>query len=502
MAILDVIKFEGDSTSFIWKHPAEDFNTASQLIVHESQEAVFFRDGQALDTFGPGRYTLETQNIPVLNRLVNLPTGGVSAFHCEVYFINKTVQMALRWGTDSRVRFLDPLTGVPLEIGACGEMNLQVQDGRKLLVKLVGATSGIAWSQQGQDGFVKSLKDSFWPLISTSVKANLSQAIKARNIDLLEIDEHLQDLSSELGARVATGFEEYGLAVPQFYVTSVMLPEDDPNFRHIRDIHAAELAKRLAQVEAEVKKTQVQAHKDVQLTEAAAQAEVTAAQRAATLEQQVTDTEVARYEAARQVIAAQAQAEAAKATGMAEAEVMRAQGYNQKDVLQAEVQKAYAAGIGQMGSGDGGSGGGITTDLLGLGVGLSAMGAMMPQLNNIMQGLGGQPANPQVAGTVGFGQTAAASMSAQGQAAAPSEGSACAACGAALPEGAKFCPVCGEKVTPAVPQGMMVCPACGKQTPAGKFCMECGSPLVRACPACGAQVAPGAKFCPECGQKL
>lgn len=137
MALIDVIKCEGEDSSLIWRHPAQDFNTSSQLIVHESQEAVLFRDGMALDTFGPGRYTLETQNIPVLNKLVNLPTGGESAFHCEVYFINKTVQMALRWGTDARVRFLDPLTGVPLEIGAYGEMNLQVSDGRRLLEKLV-----------------------------------------------------------------------------------------------------------------------------------------------------------------------------------------------------------------------------------------------------------------------------------------------------------------------------------------------------------------------------
>ena len=59
--IADIIKYEGDNSTFIWKHPIEDFNYGSQLIVHESQEAIFFRDGHALDLFGPGRYTLETQ---------------------------------------------------------------------------------------------------------------------------------------------------------------------------------------------------------------------------------------------------------------------------------------------------------------------------------------------------------------------------------------------------------------------------------------------------------
>ena len=67
--IADIIKYEGDNSTFIWKHECEDFNSMTQLIVHESQEAIFFMNGQALDLFGPGRHTLETQNIPLLGRL-------------------------------------------------------------------------------------------------------------------------------------------------------------------------------------------------------------------------------------------------------------------------------------------------------------------------------------------------------------------------------------------------------------------------------------------------
>ena len=74
--IADIIKYEGDNSTFIWKHPCEDFNTTTQLIVHESQEAIFFMNGQALDLFGPGRHTLETQNIPLLKKLqIFLPMG-------------------------------------------------------------------------------------------------------------------------------------------------------------------------------------------------------------------------------------------------------------------------------------------------------------------------------------------------------------------------------------------------------------------------------------------
>ena len=83
MKILDVIKCEQDNALLVWKHPAEDFNTASTLIVHESQEAVFFKNGQVADVFPAGRYVLKTENIPVLRRIMNLPTGGEKLLHVQ-----------------------------------------------------------------------------------------------------------------------------------------------------------------------------------------------------------------------------------------------------------------------------------------------------------------------------------------------------------------------------------------------------------------------------------
>lgn len=68
MELASIIKYEGDNSTFIWKHPCEDFNTTTQLIVHESQEAVFYMNGQILDRFEAGRYTLQTQNIPLIGK--------------------------------------------------------------------------------------------------------------------------------------------------------------------------------------------------------------------------------------------------------------------------------------------------------------------------------------------------------------------------------------------------------------------------------------------------
>ena len=463
--IADIIKYEGDNSTFIWKHPSEDFNSLTQLIVHESQEAVFFMNGQALDLFGPGRHTLEAQNIPLVGKFLNRTTGGDTPFHCEVYFINKTVQMAVKWGTDSRVRFLDPNFGIPLEIGACGEMNLAVADSRKLLLKLVGTMSGIAWGENGV-GFTKSIQSAFRPLISTAVKSHLSNAIKANNINILEIDENLEMLSETMRQSIIGGFEEYGLTIPQFYVTNVALPESDPNFKKMKELHAFSFQTRMIQAEALVRTAQ-----------ADAEAEVTAARRKIEMERQFTETEVAKREAERELIKAQAEAQAAKMAGFAEAEIMAAKGYNQKDVIQAEVQKAYAEGIGNMTIN---GGGGAAGDMIGLGVGMAAASAVAPQLSEMFKGF----------------QTPVAT-------ATPVETEAkCAKCGAALPANAKFCLECGEKVAPKLPDNMILCPQCGNTVVKGKFCPECGHKFIPICPQCGKETVPGAKFCLECGQKL
>lgn len=484
MALSELIKYEGDNSTFIWKYPHEDFNNMTELIVHESQEAIFFANGQAADTFGPGRYKLDAENIPILTKLINM-VAGVSVFHCEVYFINKTVQMAVKWGTDSKVRFVEPTLGVPVELGASGEMNLAISDGRKMLIKLVGTMKGIAWGDSGA-GFTKSLQTSFRPLISTAVKSNLSAVIKQQNIDIVEVDEHLMELSEALRAKIVPGFEEYGLTIPQFYLNNIVLPESDPNFRRLRELHTVTLQKRMAAAEAEVRSSQAESRATYMTAEAEAEARIKAAQRGTILEGQTTETEIARREAERRLIQAQAEAQAAQMAGMAEAAVMQAKGYNQKDVLQAEVQKAYAEGIGNMGPAISSGGGSVMGDMLGLGVGMAAMGAMAPQMGEMMKGFN----------LGNFG--AAQNPTTESQSAQTTK---CPKCGNPLPANAKFCLECGTKIE-ALADNEMICPKCGQKTPKGKFCMECGQPLANRCPNCGAEVPQGGKFCLECGTKL
>ena len=231
--IAQVIKYEGDNQTFIWKHPTEDFYTGSQLIVHESQEAVFFMNGQALDSFGPGRHTLDTQNMPVVSKFFNRVTGDTTPFHCEVYFINKTEQMAIKWGTDSKMEYVEPTYGFPIQIGACGEMNLRIDDGRKLLIKVVGTEDGISQAQ---------LVQKFRAFLMTRVKPYIVTLIRENNLNIFQIDERLQDMSEALYDVLKPEFMDYGVSLERFFLMNIIKPEDDKNYRRFKDFHFRQYA--------------------------------------------------------------------------------------------------------------------------------------------------------------------------------------------------------------------------------------------------------------------
>lgn len=229
----EIIKYEGDNSTFIWKHPCEDFNSLTQLIVHESQEAIFFMNGQALDLFGPGRYTLETQNIPKIGKVLNRATGDKTPFHCEVYFINKTEQMSVKWGTDSKVTYIEPSYGFPISIGASGEMSLRAENSRKLLLKLVGTENCL-----GQQKLVSF----FRAFLMTRVKTYIAQYMKNNAVSVFEIDEHLTAFSEALHGRLAPDFADYGISLERFFVTQVVKPDGDRQYEKFKELHFRQYA--------------------------------------------------------------------------------------------------------------------------------------------------------------------------------------------------------------------------------------------------------------------
>jgi membrane protease subunit (stomatin/prohibitin family) len=316
---ISVIKYEGSNEVLAHKHEKEDFTIGSQLIVHESQEALFFRDGMIFDQFTAGRHTLVTNNIPKVRDYMKLGTGGINVFHCEVYFINMTTQMGIRWGTDSKVRLFDPASGLHVEIGASGNYNMRVTDARKLILKLVGTTDGLIQSDITGEG--KSYGTGmFKALIINKVKANLARIIKEENLNILEIDAYLDVLSSKLMADINEALDEYGLTMPEFYVTSIVTPDDDQNFIRLKQQFAD---KTLKVREEEVRKAEAEAAQQRRIVEAQTEAQLKAVNAQG-------DADAIR-------IKAQAEAEAYKMKAEAEAAEMQMKGYTYRDETARQV---------------------------------------------------------------------------------------------------------------------------------------------------------------------
>lgn len=471
--LASLIKYEGGNDVFVWKHPIEDFNLGSQLIVHESQEAIFFKDGRALDLFGAGRYTLATQNLPLLQEVYKLPTNADTVFHSEIYFINMTTQMGVKWGTDSKVRLLDLGSGLHIEIGACGGFNIRVTNSRKLLLKVVGTANEFGQNEVVGEGFTTSaMVGKFKSLVMNKVKSILAKTIKEENINILEIDEHLDKLSARLCSEINISLEDYGLTMPEFYVTSIMTPDDDPNFKRLKQQFAD---KTLRVREEEIRKAEAEAAQGRRLVEAQTEAQLKMVG--------------AQGEAEALKIKAMAEAEAYKAQAFAEAEEMKAKGYTyQQETARQVGLEAMQNGI--TGSGSGGSGSGIG-DIASLGVTLGAMGGVMNMTKDAL--------NPIMNTATEIGGGVGGSISETAKSAGDSWNCSCGAINIT----SKCCPDCGAK-RPEPVQGWE-CPACGCKNITSKFCPDCGAkrpepPKPWDCPACGCKNITS-KFCPDCGAK-
>ena len=225
MAIVDVVKFESSADILAWKFPNSELSTKSTLIVAESQEAVFFRNGQALDTFGPGRYQLTTDNLPLLQGLINLPTGGKSPFSAEVWFVNKAYSLNIMWGTSTPIQLQDPKYGVFVPVRAFGQFGVQVDDIKKFLIKLVGTLRFFN---------TRTLTDYFKGFYLTHAKTMISKCLVEQKISVLEINASLLALSESLKSQLQEVFDEYGITLVSFMLNSISVPDDDPSVQSLK----------------------------------------------------------------------------------------------------------------------------------------------------------------------------------------------------------------------------------------------------------------------------
>ena len=240
MALVDVLKYEApDDSIFVWKHPSNQIKIGSQLIVGEGQQAIFVKGGQALDCFDPGTHTLVTGNIPLIDKLINLPFGGDTPFSAEVWFVNTTVKRDLKWGTPSPIPLMDATLGFPVSARAFGKWGAKIDDVRSFVTQVVGTQSG-ASSDKIHSYFIGQIVQSF---------SKFRSGVIARGeASILQVSALMTELSNEASRDISDELSKFGVNLVNFNIESINIPDEE--MAKIQDVFAKTLeAKELSKVE-------------------------------------------------------------------------------------------------------------------------------------------------------------------------------------------------------------------------------------------------------------
>ena len=213
---MEVIQYQDPSGQvMVARYPANGtaaIRLGSQLIVEESQAAVFFRDGKALDTFGPGRHTLATQNVPLLASLFGLPFGGESPFQSAVVFVSTRTFLDLKWGTKEPVVFRDHELAM-VRLRAFGKFAVRVGN-PQLFVNGVVGTRGL-YSTEGVESYFREV-----------IVARLTDVLGENLTSIFDLPKLYDELALALKARVADDFAKYGIELADLILGSISPPEE------------------------------------------------------------------------------------------------------------------------------------------------------------------------------------------------------------------------------------------------------------------------------------
>ena len=184
----------------------------SQLIVEESQQAVFLRDGKALDVFGPGRHTLATENIPFLTALLSLPFGGKSPFQAAVIFVNQKTFLDLKWGTKEPVVFRDKELAM-VRLRAFGKFAVRIANSQ-LFVNTVVGSMGL-YTTDGVESYFKDV-----------IVARLNDLLGENLPSIFDLPKLYDELALGLKVRVADDFGKFGIELVDLILGAITPPEE------------------------------------------------------------------------------------------------------------------------------------------------------------------------------------------------------------------------------------------------------------------------------------
>lgn len=217
--ILSSLRNDNGGQNLIYKLEEIDFNNGSVLTVSPSEEAIFVKNGSIVQVFPNGRYELVTQNYPFLGYLKYMFSGGISTFHCSIYFVSLQQSSELLWGTSMMMR--DPIQKIVTKVFVRGGYRMRVENGTKLLLSLLGmGVRNVAYND---------IKQYFGTQFNQNIISILSETLSNNNEEILTACTKLGKLSQQVFPKLAAIVSEYGLCLENFSISGMEIAEDDPN---------------------------------------------------------------------------------------------------------------------------------------------------------------------------------------------------------------------------------------------------------------------------------
>lgn len=216
---------QNNQEELVYKFPFNNLTLGSVLTVNESQEAYFFKNGILCDSFTAGRHILSSSNIPILQKLINLPSGGETTFMAEVWFISKLDKRNMFWGAGG-LRVIDPYFQIPIKLSTRGQYGIRISDGGLFLKKLIG-TIGFANTELIEEQFRSDVVE--------AVKVSIARFMKDNNININELGSEYRNLSKTISRELQQTFDQYGVQLLNFNIEDINFDETDKGYQTVMD---------------------------------------------------------------------------------------------------------------------------------------------------------------------------------------------------------------------------------------------------------------------------
>ncbi len=226
MPIIKSIYWNQDnSDTLVYLFPFKDITLGSVLTVHDGQEAYFYKNGTLCDRFEAGRHVLSSSNIPLLEKIVNLPSGGDSTFKANVWFVSKLEKRNLLWGAGG-LRVIDPYFQIPIKMSSRGQYGVRIKDGGLFLLKFVGSQAILT---------MEHIIEQFRSDVIEAVKVSIAKFVKESKVNINELGTEYKSLSKVVANELQSAFDEYGVELLNFNIEDINFDESDKGYQTVME---------------------------------------------------------------------------------------------------------------------------------------------------------------------------------------------------------------------------------------------------------------------------